>query len=77
MIVPMIIMPSRPMFTVPDRSAYRPPMPARAIGIASRKPSPMVPDDVSRSASAITRAVDMTASPRTASSTTRFRPSNH
>ena len=27
--VPMIIMPSRPMFTMPERSLYRPPSPVR------------------------------------------------
>ena len=59
-IVPMIIMPSRPMFTVPLRSANRPPRPARAIGAAVRTITPNVPADVRFGLSAISRAAEMT-----------------
>ena len=62
-IVPMIIMPSRPMFTVPLRSAQRPASPAIAIGAAVRNITPNVPGDVRSLLSLMTRADETTIAP--------------
>ena len=61
--VPMIIMPSRPMFTVPLRSAKRPARPARAIGAAVRTITPNVPGDVRLLLSLMTRDAETTRMP--------------
>src|SRR6056297_2450991 len=62
-IVPITIMPSRPMLMVPLRSAMRPARPASAIGAAVRSATPKVPLEVRSPLSAMMRAVDMTATP--------------
>jgi hypothetical protein len=62
-IVPMIIMPSRPMFTVPLRSANRPARPASAMGAAVRSATPNVPLEVRSSLSLSTRPSDIETTP--------------
>ena len=57
--VPRIIIPSSPMFTVPLRSAYRPPSPHIAIGAAVRMATLIVPLDVRSSLSVIARVIDI------------------
>ena len=47
-------MPSRPMFTIPARSAHRPPSPAMPIGTASTTAALSVPLDAMSSAPVIT-----------------------
>ena len=59
-IVPITIMPSRPMLIVPLRSATRPDRPASPIGAAVRSATPIVPLDVRSSLSAQSRAIDIT-----------------
>ena len=44
--VPMIIIPSRPIFTTPVLSENNPPSPANKIGIDSLSAEPNVPLDV-------------------------------
>ena len=50
-------MPSRPMFTTPERSDQRPPSPAMPIGTARARAAPAVPLEVRSSAPVITRVM--------------------
>jgi hypothetical protein len=71
--VPRIIMPSRPMFTTPERSDHRPPSPHKAIGMASVNVAASVPADVMSCAPVTTRTNDMASSAR---SKTAIGPAN-
>ena len=59
-------MPSRPMFTTPERSDHMPPRPARAIGTARVIVAPTVPPEVMSFAPLMTRARDSSISPTNA-----------
>ena len=54
----MIIMPSRPMFTTPARSANKPPRAAKTIGTESNKAACAVPTLVKSDAPVTTRIME-------------------
>ena len=53
-------MPSRPMFTTPERSENNPPSPAKTIGTERRSAAEAVPMLVKSLAPVIKRIIDMT-----------------
>ena len=61
--VPTIIIPSRPMFTIPARSDHSPPSPASAIGIAEVRVTRSVPEEVSSWAPLSTRTSESSTTP--------------
>src|SRR6185312_8349558 len=67
--VPRIIMPSRPMFTTPERSDHKPPSPHKAIGMASVNVAARVPADVMSCAPVTTRTNDTASRARSSTAT--------
>ncbi|CAB4728215.1 unannotated protein [freshwater metagenome] len=55
---PIIIMPSKPMFTTPERSEKSPPSPAKTIGTESNNAADAVPTLVKSVAPVIWRTID-------------------